>query len=134
MLSKIDIVELMQEVGHDRSDPDNAALYARHMSPNLRVVEPESIPYAGVFQGPERLAELDRIHHATWSSSSHKRLRYLSGDDFVAVYLEATFTSRATGRTLVTNISEWWRFEGEQIVEIEIFYKDTAAVLAVIAS
>jgi len=133
MLSKIEIVELMQQIGHDRIDPEKAALYARHMSNNLRVIEPDSIPYGGVFEGPEDLARLDAIHKQTWSNNGHRRLRYIEDGDFVIVYLEADYVSRATGRSLSTRITEWWRFEGEQIVEIEIFYRDTAAVLSTIA-
>jgi hypothetical protein len=30
-------------------------------------------------------------------------------------------------------VAEWWRLEAGQVTDIEVFYEDTAAVLAAIA-
>ncbi len=132
MLSKVQIVELMQTVGHDRYEPEKAALYSRHMSPDLCVLEPAGLPYGGAFRGEKELAELDRIYNEIWSHSTNRRLRYIENGDFVICYLEGHYTSRATGRTASTKITEWWRLDGEMIVEIDIFYQDVAKLLEAI--
>ena len=129
MPGNIEIVDLLEKVGHDRSTPEAAETYARFMSPDLRVIEPGSLPYGGVFQGPEQLAEFERLFHETWSHHEYEVERYAEAGEYVAVSINLRMTSRANGRQVSSRVAEWWRVVDGKVVEIELFYEDTAAVL-----
>jgi ketosteroid isomerase-like protein len=134
MPSNIEIVDLMGRLPHTPPDRATAPLYERHMSPDLRVVEPRSLPYGGVFQGADELAELESIFHRTWARHRHRVRRYADSGDYVVAYLDLQLTARTTGDTVQTHLIQWWRFVAGKVVEIENFYEDTATVLAAITT
>jgi hypothetical protein len=131
--TNVEIVNLMESEGQNHCSPDVGARSQRYMSPALRVVEPQSLPYGGVFQGAKQLAEFESIFFETWSHHRCSVQRYAQNADCVAAYLDLELISRATGRTIRTRVAEWWRLEAGQVTDIEVFYEDTAAVLAAIA-
>lgn len=132
MKTNVEIVHIMEAVGHDRDSPEAQEAHARYMSSDLKVVEPGSLPYGGTFQGADQLAEFDRLFFETWSHHEYEVVRYAGHGEWVAVAINLNVVSQATGRQLTSRIAEWWRVVDEKVVEIEIFYEDTAAVLEVI--
>jgi len=132
MLSNVEIVERLQDIGHYKDSPEAEADYARLMSSDLVIIEPACIPYGGRFQGAQEIARFDEIYHSCWTHTEHRVLRYISEGEYVACYVELDATSRKTGRTVHTRVSEWWRVVDGKVVEIEIFYYDPVAVLDVL--
>jgi ketosteroid isomerase-like protein len=132
MLSNIQIVDRMETVGHDRESSEAREAHARFMSPDLKVIEPGSLPYGGVFQGAAQLQEFDQLFFETWSHHEYSVVRYADHGEWVAVAINLRLVARTTGREVTSRIAEWWRVVDGKVVEIEIFYEDTAAILAAI--
>ncbi len=134
MLSQIEIVDLIASPALAPTERAPLSWYDGFMSPDVRVLEPRSLPYGGVYQGKDALAERANIFDRTWANHRHVVRRYVESGDHVVAYLDVQLTSRTTGDTVHTHITQWWRFIGGKIVEIEMFYADTAMVLAAIAT
>lgn len=56
----------------------------------------------------------------------------ISSDDGVLLYQDMTFTSTATGRSARLPGIEIWRFTGDRISDIDIYYKDTRAMVDIL--
>jgi ketosteroid isomerase-like protein len=52
-----------------------------------------------------------------------------AGQDFVAVRVNGTMTSRATGRSMPMDVVDVYRLRAGKIARIDVFYKDTAQVV-----
>ena len=133
MKSNIEIVDIMQNIGHNHGAEEAKKTYATYMSPDLVVIEPDSLPYGGRFSGKAELEEFERIYQSCWSHSEHRVLRCAAVDDHVVTLMEMTATARKTGRSITFNVTEWWRVRNQQIDHIEIFYADTNRVLETLA-
>ena len=134
MVSHIEIVDMIASPALAPTEREPLSRYDLYMSADVRVLEPRSLPYGGVHQGPDALAERANVFDRTWVKHRHTARRYVQCGDHVAAYLDVQLTSRTTGDTVHTRMTQWWRFIGGKIVEIEVFYADTAMVLAAIAT
>lgn len=128
-LSNIEIVRLIQEATA-RGDYEAGAAYYKD---DFTLREAPSLPYGGDYRGGESLASFIEKHHQTWSEHAFEVLCYVdAGDDQVICLVKLHATSRATGRTLEMQVTEWWTLKDGRVVDIHEFYFDTAAVLAAI--
>jgi len=100
------------------------------MSPDLVWYEAETLPYGGVYHGPD--AVMENIFTALgrdWSDYAAEPLRFIDGGDHVVVLGEYRGIHVESGGRLKTPFAHVWRMEEGQLVEFHQF-TDTAAWLA----
>jgi ketosteroid isomerase-like protein len=102
------------------------------ISERIVIQEPAAIPYGGEFRGLAGFDEFRRIFGATWKSWSDGPMWYAENDGMVVKLNVITAVSRATGRTYVTPLAEFFTFEDGQITGIKIFYQDITGFLAAV--
>jgi hypothetical protein len=93
------------------------------------VHESQALPYPGDWHGPAGFTELVGVMTGLFDVS-FAGYEIIDDGDQVSMRAHATFTARATGRSLSTSIVEIYRFRDGQIVDADIFYKDPSAVRA----
>jgi uncharacterized protein len=92
--------------------------------------EAESLPYGGVYHGPE--AVLENVFMAIgrdWEPFAAVPREYIQADRDVVVLGEYSGTHRGTGKAFVAPFVHLWRFEDGLLVEFRQF-TDTALWLA----
>jgi ketosteroid isomerase-like protein len=92
------------------------------------VHEPASLWYGGDWKGPGGFAEILGLMTSKLDLKVNSYV-VLDGGDHAVMKAEVTFTSKASGRTLDMPVVELYRSRDGQLVDMDIFYKDTAAVL-----
>jgi ketosteroid isomerase-like protein len=101
--------------------------------PDLEVYEADSLPYPGVYRGREGFRELlGKILALSELSIDEATIRD-AGDDVVFIYMEVTLTSRASGRSLHTQILEMETFQDGLVRRMDVFYKDTKQVVELLS-
>jgi ketosteroid isomerase-like protein len=99
------------------------------LSEDLVIHEPESLPYGGEWRGRDALRRLYAEVMTYWADPSVE-LRTIVGDEEWAVaLLDFTMTSRTTGQRFTTPVAEASRAVGGKIVEMQIYYFDTASLV-----
>jgi len=96
------------------------------MHPELVVIEPESLPYGGTWNGREGFAELLERLMSFGELSIHES-KIHETDDGLVMEFEISFTSHKDGEVFRTTAVEVDRVEDGLVKEIDIFYKDVAA-------
>ena len=91
------------------------------------VHESRALPYPGDWHGPAGFAELVGIMVSLFDVT-FAGYEIIDNGDMVSMRAHATFTARATGRSLETSIVEIYRFADGQIVDADIYYKDPSGV------
>jgi hypothetical protein len=103
---------------------------AREMvSEKLTIHEPAAIPYGGEFHGLAGFDEFRRIFGATWRSWSDGPIWYAEHAGTVVKLNVITAESRATRRSYVTPLAEFFTFEDGSLVDIKVFYQDIPGFL-----
>jgi ketosteroid isomerase-like protein len=104
-----------------------------YVSPDLKIIEPDNLPYAGVFHGPEGYADLFRRISETWVDLVIERGCVIGGDDEDALVIEyfTSARSRATGKVLDREPSlAIWKFHSGKIISMTPFNFDTGRIRA----
>lgn len=90
---------------------------------------PPGLPYSGDYHGPAGfLDDMSRI--TALFEPKPVRVDYLGTTDPVVLKILGRFTSRTSGRSLETDIVELFYVRDGKIVELDIYYKDPAAITA----
>jgi uncharacterized protein len=100
------------------------------MDPAMVWHEAETLPYGGVYHGPD--AVLESIFMAIgrdWDDYVAEPLRFIDGGDHAVVLGEYRGVHRASGGSLKTPFAHVWRFRDGRLVEFHQF-TDTALWLA----
>ena len=100
------------------------------MDPAIVWHEAESLPYGGIYHGPD--AVLENIFMAVgrdWEPYSAIPRKFIQAGDHVVVLGDYSGTHRETGRAFAAPFSHVWRFENGLLVEFWQF-TDTALWLA----
>lgn len=91
--------------------------------------EPENLWYGGDWKGPDGFAQILGLMTSKLDIRVDSYELYEAGD--VAVMnAQITFTAKPNGRSLNTSVVEIYKARDGQLIDMDIFYKDTAAVLA----
>lgn len=98
------------------------------LHPNVVVHEPENVPYPGDFKGPNGFASLLGHVFASAELAIHDRELLDAGDTVVARF-SGTMTSHVTGKSMPLAIIEIYRFTDGLISDVDVFYKDTKAIV-----
>ena len=75
---------------------------SRYVSPELEILEPASLPYPGLFKGPQGYIDLHRQIESVWADLKVDRGMVIGGDDEDALVIEyfTTAVCRATGKRM----------------------------------
>ena len=96
--------------------------------PDGVITEPSKLWYGGKWVGPDGLRE---IIETMTSKLDIEVVDYavFDSEDITTMKVEIRFRSKETGRTIEMPIVELYRERDGKLIEMDIFYKDTAAVL-----
>lgn len=95
---------------------------------DIQVFEADSLPYAGVFRGPEEfIALIQQVAH-TWDDTHHEIHHVVASGDHVINLATMAGRAKTTGRTFSVPMAEVWRFRDGKVSEVHPFYFDTKAL------
>jgi hypothetical protein len=96
---------------------------------DLVIRVPPGLPYSGDYHGPAGfLDDMSRI--TEMFEPKPLQVDYLTDGDPVVLKILGRFTSRASGQSLETDIVELFYVRDGKIAELDIYYKDPAALTA----
>lgn len=95
---------------------------------DLVFAEAPSLPFGGEYIGKDGLL---RMLGAVTGEFRVKlgTPEIVAGEEFVAVRVSGTMTSKATGRSMPMDVVDLYRLRDGRIARVDVFYKDTAAVV-----
>ncbi|MFE2999080.1 nuclear transport factor 2 family protein [Nocardia sp. NPDC059246] len=96
--------------------------------PECVLNEADGLPYGGDYIGGEGFLQLATVFTKDFDVTVHSWQAHDAGE-LVVAQMSVTLQSKETGRTLDTSVVELYRFTDEQISGIDVFYKDTKAVV-----
>ena len=95
--------------------------------------EAGGLPYSGEYHGAEGFFELlGKMNEGLELTLGHS-VQFLLAENTAAMRSHVTFTSRATGNSVEMSLVEVYTVRDELIVELDVYYKDPAAVTALLA-
>jgi uncharacterized protein len=95
------------------------------LTPDAELHEADSLPYGGVYRGPEAVKRGVKTIYATWDEFKVDILQYGAGGDLVFVHMMISGVGRKTGKSFSMPVIDFWRLKNGKIVEIRPFYYDT---------
>lgn len=96
-----------------------------HLHDDVRIIEADSLPYSGVFVGPEAFIALNRQVFETWEDSSNAIEHILADGDHVVILTTMSGRGRGSGEHFSVPLAAVWLFEGGKVKEIRPYYFDT---------
>jgi ketosteroid isomerase-like protein len=119
----------MAATGAERRDERRSLLHD-----DFVLHESGGLPFSGDYHGPlgffELLAKMNDVLELAAGPISTDLL----GDNAVAARFRLTFTSRASGESVEMPLVEIYTVRDGQIAELDVYYKDPAAVTALLAT
>ncbi len=95
--------------------------------------EAGGLPYSGEYHGAEGFFELlGKMNEGLELTLGHS-VQFLLAENTAAMRSRVTFTSRATGNSVEMGLVEIYAVRDGLIVELDVYYKDPAAVTALLA-
>lgn len=106
--------------------------YARgeqYLHEELVIVEPESVPHGGVFNGRDASRRVKEIIRSHWDQRMGELELYESGE-LVISRRPITWTSKKTGKSADCTAVEFFEFRNGKVAKITVYLSDTARLLA----
>lgn len=100
------------------------------LSDDFKVVEPESLPYGGLWEGKDALQRLFPAVMQCFDDPSPFIKEIIGGQEWAAVIVDFTVTSKKSGVRFTQTVSEVGRVVDGKLCELQIHYFDTAALAA----
>lgn len=104
------------------------------LSDDFKVVEPNSLPYGGLWEGKDALQRLYPAVMQHFEDPAPVIKEVIGGEEWAAVIVDFTVTSKKTGRRFTQTVSEVGRIENGKLAELQIHYFDTAELAAEIGT
>ena len=102
------------------------------LTEDIVVHEAASLPYGGEHRGHDGFLRLVEAFTSVWEMTSDLDLTFFDADDTRVVVLVAyDVVARATGRPFRLDHVEVYTVRDGRIADLDIYYKDTAAINAV---
>lgn len=98
------------------------------MTDDFKVVEPDSLPYGGLWEGKDALQRLYPAVVSNFDEFSPVIKEVIGGVEWAAVIVDLTLISKKTGRRFTQTVSEVGRVENGKLAELQIHYFDTAEI------
>ena len=90
------------------------------------------MPYSGDYRGAEGFSELIADMVAVLDFAPSTDMQYIvDGDNVVLRYL-LVFTSRASGKSIETSVTEVFSVRDGLIVDLDVYYKNPSTVAALL--
>ncbi|PAQ09490.1 nuclear transport factor 2 family protein [Mesorhizobium temperatum] len=115
-----------------QSGSESLDMLASAFHAEVVVHEPQSLPYAGDWNGLDGVSALFRKMREIWSDVTVESLHAAQNDDMVFMSCTLSLTSRANGATIKQPFAEVLRFEDDRLIEGTPFYYDTSEILAIL--
>lgn len=106
----------------------DVATLKEFVSPDCVVHEPADLPYGGEYHGVDGLLAMFAAIGRDYEFSANDVETMEVGGGRVVVRIDATFTSRRSGRTCAFPVAEIYTLAGGQIADIDVFYKEPGAI------
>lgn len=127
-----DRVAIVNEMFDALGDGDVDRMTALFTS-DIVVREAENLPFAGDHIGVEAIRTNLLGKMQVLYDLVVKDREVVQAGDRVLVALSGEFTSRATGRTVSMPMLELYSFKDDRICEIDVYYKDTTKISALLS-
>jgi len=98
------------------------------MTDDFRIVEADSLPYAGEYKGKGALQELYTKVFAFWEDASLETADICIAENTVIVLLTIHATSRHNGQRLAMPLCEVFHLRGDKFCGITPYYFDTVSI------
>ena len=99
---------------------------------DLVIRMPPSLPYGGVYHG--RAGFRDNLARITaLFEPENLRFDYLDATNPVVIRILGRFTAKANGKSAETDLTNLYYVRNGRIAEIDVYYKDPAAISAPVA-
>ena len=103
------------------------------MAADFVCYEAGGLPYSGEYHGPDGFFELAGKIFGAMELTPGSEVQFLRNGDTIAARFPLTFTSRATGKSVHMTFCEIYKVRDGLITELDVYYKDPAAVTALLA-
>jgi ketosteroid isomerase-like protein len=101
------------------------------LAADIVVHEAPSLPYPGDHHGHDGFLKLADAFNRVWEIKSPLDLTLLDvGDTRVVVLVQFDVEARATGTPLTLRLAEIYTVTDGKIADLDIYYRDTAAIVA----
>ncbi len=101
---------------------------ARWFRPDVVVQQADSLPYGGEHKGQDQFRGMLGKIGQTFDLQTHA-YQICDAGDVAVLRLDLTFTARSTGRSARVPSVELYTFSAGLIGSVEVFYRDTKAVV-----
>lgn len=98
------------------------------LTDDFRILEADSLPYAGEYKGKGALQELYTKVFAFWEDAELERGDITISEDHAIVLVTVHATSRHNGQRLTMPLCEVFHLRGDKFCGITPYYFDTAAI------
>jgi uncharacterized protein len=119
----------MAATGAERLDERRSLLHD-----DFVVHEAGGLPFSGDYHGSQGFFELMTRMSDLLDLTPGPIATDALGDDAVAARFRLTFTSRASGKSVEMGLVEIYTVRDGRIAELDVYYKDPAAVAALLAT
>jgi ketosteroid isomerase-like protein len=101
---------------------------------NFVMSSPPGLPWGGEYRGRNGFLKLAKHLTSLVTPGTEGELEFIDGGDWVIVRaVGGSFTSVASGESVHTPVIELWKVRDAKIVELDVYYKDPAAVTEMVA-
>jgi len=90
------------------------------------------VPYSGDYLGAEGFSELITKMVAILDFTPSTDMQYIVDGDNVVLHYRLAFTSRASGKSIETAVTEVFSVRDGLITDIDVYYKNPSAVAALL--
>jgi uncharacterized protein len=126
-LTNVQVVERFEDA-FVRGDMDEVLSL---LAEDIVVHEAESLPYPGDHRSHDGFLRLADAFNRVWEIKSPLDLTFLdAGDTRVVVLVQFDVVARATGAPLRLQLAEVYTVIDGQIADLDVYYRDTAAIVA----
>ncbi|MGB1867848.1 MAG: nuclear transport factor 2 family protein [Porticoccaceae bacterium] len=98
------------------------------MADDFKVIEPDSLPYGGVWEGKDAMQRLYPAVVSCFDEFSPVIKEVIGGVEWATVVVDLTLVSKTTGRRFVQTVMEVGRIQDGKVAELQIHYFDTAEI------
>jgi ketosteroid isomerase-like protein len=100
------------------------------LAPDVILTEPDSVPYGGVYRGPDAVVSAAVDLFTKYFDFTHNEVRYIlaEGENAVA-RLDVSGTTRTSGKPIAFSATECFVVRDGRITEIQPYHFDTAQVI-----
>jgi len=98
------------------------------MTDDFKIVEPDSLPYGGVWEGKDALQRLYPAVVSHFDEFSPVIKEVIGGIEWAAVIVDLSLISKKTGRQFSQTVTEVGRIRDGKLAELKIHYFDTAEI------